>query len=64
MIYLDGELIDLIPGDVVRVNPEIYRALKSDDGIPDWNQLPPWSEGNEKIIALYKKIRTQKEGKK
>ena len=64
MIYLGGELIDLIHRDVVRVYPEAYRALKSDDGIPDWNQLPPWSEGNEKIIALYKKIRAKKEGKK
>lgn len=31
LIYLDGELADLIPGDVVRVNPEVYRALKADD---------------------------------
>jgi len=31
VIYLDGELIDLNPGDVVRVNPEVYRAIKADD---------------------------------
>ena len=93
IIYLDGELIDLSPGDVVRVDPEVYRALKAndeselvclimgalpaegfpknpknstliDDGIPDWNHLPPWCEGNEKIIKLNKKIRAQSEGKK
>ncbi len=93
IIYLDGELIDLSPGDVVRVDPEVYRALKAndeselvclivgalpaegfpknpknstliDDGIPDWDNLPPWCEGNEKIIKLNKKIRAQREGKK
>ena len=93
IIYLDGELIDLSPGDVVRVDPEVYRALKAndeselvclivgalpaegfpkdpknsiliDDGIPDWDHLPPWCEGNEKIIKLNKKIRAQSEGKK
>ena len=93
VIYLDGELIDLNPGDVVRVNPEVYRAIKADDeselvclivgalpvegfprsansktliddGIPDWDHLPPWCEGNEKIIELNKKIRARKEGKK
>ena len=93
VIYLDGELINLNPGDVVRVNPEVYRAIKADDeselvclivgalpvegfprsansktliddGIPDWDHLPPWCEGNEKIIELNKKIRARKEGKK
>jgi len=93
VIYLDGELIDLNPGDVVRVNPEVYRAIKADDeselvclivgalpvegfprsansktliddGIPNWDHLPPWCEGNEKIIELNKKIRAQREGKK
>lgn len=78
---------------MVRVNPEVYRAIKADDeselvclivgalpvegfprsansktliddGIPDWDHLPPWCEGNEKIIELNKKIRAQREGKK
>ena len=85
--------MDLIPGDVVRVNPEVYRALKADDeseliclivgalpvkgfpknpknnsliddGIPDWDHLPPWCEGNKKIIELNKKIRIQRERNK
>ena len=93
VIYLDGALINLTPGDVVRGDPEVYRALKADDdselvcriggglpaegypknpksstliddGIPDWDHLPPWCEGNEKIIELNKKIRAQREGKK
>ena len=93
LIYLDGELVDLTPGDVVRVNPEVYRALKADDeseliclivgalpvkgfpknpknnsliddGIPDWDHLPPWCEGNNKIIELNKKIRIQRERNK
>ena len=93
LIYLDGELVDLTPGDVVRVDPEVYRALKADDeseliclivgalpikgfpknpknnsliddGIPDWDHLPPWYEGNNKIIELNKKIRIQRERNK
>jgi mannose-6-phosphate isomerase-like protein (cupin superfamily) len=93
LIYLDGELVDLIPGGVVRVNPEVYRALKADDeseliclivgalpvkgfsknpknnsliddGIPDWDHLPPWCEGNNKIIELNKKIRIQRKRNK
>ena len=91
IIYLDGELLSLSQGDVVRVNPEVNRALTADekselvciimgalpvdgfprfpknntlidDGIPDWENLPPWCEGNENIIALNKKIRAPREG--
>jgi hypothetical protein len=32
-----------------------------DDGIPDWENLPPWYEGNKKVIELNKKIRAQRE---
>jgi len=93
LIYLDGELVGLTPGDVVRVDPEVYRALKADDeseliclivgalpikgfpknpknssliddGVPDWDHLPPWCEGNKKIIELNKKIRIQRERNK
>ena len=93
VIYMDGKLVELSQGDVVRVNPEVYRALKADDkfelvclivgalpaegypkqlnnrtliddGIPDWDRLPPWCEGNEKVIELNKKIRAQREGDK
>lgn len=93
VIYMDGKLVELSQGDVVRVNPEVYRALKADDkfelvclivgalpaegypkqrnnraliddGIPDWDRLPPWCEGNEKIIELNKRIRAQREGDK
>ena len=91
VIYLDGELVKLSSGDVVRVNPEVYRALKADDnfelvclivgalpaegypkkknnhgsliddGIPDWETLPPWYRGSKKIIELNKKIRAHRE---
>ena len=91
IIYLDGKLLKLSPGDVVRVNPEVYRALKADDeyelvclivgalpaegyprrknnhgsliddGVPDWETLPPWCKGNKKIIEINKKIRAQRD---
>jgi CRP-like cAMP-binding protein len=89
-LYLDGEHIDLSPGDIVKVDPIAKRAVKAhddselvclilgalpakgfprransktliDDGIPDWENLPPWCEGNEKVIELNKKIRAKRE---
>ena len=91
IIYLDGKLLKLSPGDVVRVNPEVYRALKADDeyelvcliggalpaegyprrknnhgsliddGVPDWETLPPWCRGSKKVIEINKKIRAQRD---
>ena len=91
IIYLDGKLLKLSPGDVVRVNPEVYRALKADDeyelvclivgalpaegyprrknnhgsliddGVPDWETLPPWCKGRKKVIEINKKIRAQRD---
>jgi hypothetical protein len=34
-----------------------------DDGIPLYNELPPWYEGNKKVIELNKKLKAQREGK-
>ena len=34
-----------------------------DDGIPLYNELPPWYEGNKKVIELNKKLIAQREGK-
>ncbi len=89
IIYLDESLIQLSKGDIIRVNPEVYRALKADkecelvclvfgalppkgypkntsygalidDGLPNWEKLPPWYEGNKKVIALNKKLRNER----
>jgi ribosome biogenesis SPOUT family RNA methylase Rps3 len=90
IIYIDGENIALVPGDIVKVDAIARRCLKADDeselvclilgglpvegfprkgststliddGIPDWENLPPWYEGNKKVIELNKKIRAQRE---
>ncbi|MEA1882566.1 MAG: cupin domain-containing protein [Candidatus Marinimicrobia bacterium] len=90
IIYIDGEIIELVPGDIVKVDAIARRCLKADDdselvclilgalpaegfprkassstliddGIPDWENLPPWYEGNEKVIEINKKIRAQRE---
>ena len=90
IIYIDGENIALVPGDIVKVDAIERRCLKADDeselvclilgglpvegfprkgststliddGIPDWENLPPWYEGNKKVIELNKKIRAQRE---
>ncbi|MDJ0719152.1 MAG: cupin domain-containing protein [Prochloraceae cyanobacterium] len=77
-MLLDGELVDIGKGDLVRVSPQTKRALKAneqapllvicaggvargypenpnaryliDDGIPDYDDVPPWYRGNQEII--------------
>lgn len=79
IILIDGELIEIQHGDLVRVSPAAKRALKADqetdlfiicaggvakdypknsnsrylidDGIPDYDDIPPWYENNPDIIA-------------
>ena len=53
----------IIVGGVAKVDYSRYKGSSSliDDGIPDWENLPPWCEGNEKIVEINKKIKTQRE---
>lgn len=82
-ILLDDELMDLIPGDIVRVSPETRRALTAgsegmfvicaggvpqgypdnpearyliDDGVPDYDDIPPWYVGNPEIKARNRRL--------
>jgi len=76
-LLLNGELVSLEVGDIVRVSPSTKRALKAapesrlfvicagavpvgypkdansrymiDDGIPDYEDVPPWYAGREDI---------------
>ena len=78
-MVLNGELIEIQRGDIIRVSPATKRALKAnsntslfvictggvaegypkqpnaryliDDGIPDYDDIPPWYQGNPKIVA-------------
>ncbi|WP_371357392.1 cupin domain-containing protein [Hydrocoleum sp. CS-953] len=78
-ILIDGELIEIQRGDLVRVSPRAKRAIKAaqetdlfvicaggvtqgypqnsnsryliDDGIPDYDDIPPWYQDNPDIIA-------------
>lgn len=78
-MLLDGELIEIGRGDIIRVAPTTKRALKAnsdtpllvicvggvaegypekpnaryliDDGIPDYDDIPPWYQGNPEIIT-------------
>jgi oxalate decarboxylase/phosphoglucose isomerase-like protein (cupin superfamily) len=78
-LLVDGEMLPLVPGDVVRVDPESQRALKNDgdlplhiicaggvpagyprnpgarylidDGVPDYDDIPPWYAGDEGVEA-------------
>jgi mannose-6-phosphate isomerase-like protein (cupin superfamily) len=76
-ILLNGDVIPIDRGDIIRVSPATKRALKAasntslfvictggvaegypenpnaryliDDGIPDYDDIPPWYVGNAKI---------------
>jgi uncharacterized cupin superfamily protein len=53
----------IIVGGVAKVDYSRYKGSSSliDDGIPDWENLPPWCEGNEKIVEINKKLKAQRE---
>ncbi len=53
----------IIVGGVAKVGYSRYKGSSSliDDGIPDWGNLPPWCEGNEKIVEINKKLKAQRE---
>jgi len=78
-LLVDGRMVPLRPGDMVRVDPTSKRALKNDgdiplriicagavpagypknpdgrylidDGVPDYDDIPPWFAGNEEVAA-------------
>ena len=90
IIYIDGEYLELVSGDIIKVDAVASRSLKADetselvclilgalpakgfpqkagsktlidDGIPDWENLPPWYEGNQKVIEINKKLKAERE---
>jgi mannose-6-phosphate isomerase-like protein (cupin superfamily) len=91
LIRVEDQDIPLGAGDLVRVSPSAFRALKADedsdlvvlctggvtggypkdpetrvlidDGIPDFDHLPPWYEGNEKVRALNQKLKREYESR-
>ena len=59
---------DLIYICAVAVKSEKYPNDKTkntliNDGIPDFDNLPPWYEGNTKIEELNKRLKNDREGK-
>lgn len=90
LIYIDGEEISLLKGDIIRIDPNGKRALKAsddshliavcvggipakgypklstsktliDDGIPDFDEPPPWYENDEEVISLLKHLKEKQE---
>jgi hypothetical protein len=35
-----------------------------DDGIPDYDNVPPWYEGNKKIAEINKRLKHEREARK
>ena len=62
----DSDLIFICAGAVSTgkypKNPN-SRAL-IDDGIPDYNNVPPWYEGNEKIAEINQRLKHERETRK
>ncbi len=59
----EASMAGIIVGGVTKVGYSRYKGSSSliDDGIPDWEDLPPWCEGNEKIVEINKKLKAQRE---
>ncbi len=88
-LMVDGEMVPLAPGDMVRVDPSSKRALKNDgdtplrvicaggvpagypknpqarylidDGIPDYDDIPPWHAGDPQIAENNARLRERLE---
>ena len=59
----ESPMTGIIVGGVPKIGYSRYKGSSSliDDGIPDWENLPPWCEGNEKIVEINKKLKAQRE---
>jgi hypothetical protein len=90
VLFVDGELLDLIRGDAVRVAPQARRALKAgdlgllvccaggvaegypqnprsryliDDGIADYDDIPPWYQGDEEVLRRNHELKKRRKVK-
>ena len=62
----DSDLIFICAGAIKSnkySNKQSSRAL-IDDGIPDFDNLPPWYRGSEKIMELNKRLKNERKEKK
>jgi len=88
-ILIDGELVPLTAGDLVRVDPASRRALKNDgdgplqiicaggvpagypkhaesrylidDGVPDYDDIPPWYAGDSAVAETNARLKARLE---
>ena len=53
----------IIVGGVAKSGYPKYKGSKTliDDGIPDWENLPPWCIGNEKIAKINQRLKAERE---
>ena len=62
----DSDLIFICAGAVSTGN--YPKSAKSraliDDGIPDYDNVPPWYEGNKKIAEINKRLKHEREARK
>lgn len=61
----DSDLIYICAGAVKSEKYPNDKTKKTliNDGIPDFDNLPPWYEGNTKIEELNKRLKNDREGK-
>lgn len=53
----------IVVGGVAKSGYPRYRGSKTliDDGVPDWDNLPPWCAGNEKIAKINERLKAERE---
>lgn len=53
----------IVVGGIAKGGYPRYKGSRTliDDGIPDWDNLPPWCVGNEKIAKINERLKAERE---
>ncbi|MBH31759.1 MAG: hypothetical protein CMG71_07210 [Candidatus Marinimicrobia bacterium] len=59
----ESSMTGIVVGGVAKSGYPRYKGSKTliDDGVPDWENLPPWCEGNETILKINERLESERE---
>ena len=59
----ESSMTGIVVGGVAKSGYPKYNGSKTliDDGVPDWENLPPWCVGNETIAKINERLRSERE---
>ena len=58
-----SSMTGIVVGGVAKSGYPKYKGSQTviDDGVPDWENLPPWCAGNETITTINKRLKSERE---